>query len=98
MGFSISTKSGGHIELSLSNNRFYGNQLLLHIDQSSNLKNGDDSCTVPLTNEEVKGIIAMLNDYISYTEGTPFVVLAEPLLGDHIIITVDETKLPPKDS
>ena len=93
MAFNIVTSSGGLIELNLINDRFHGNQLYMHIDQSVNLKNGDGDCSIALTNTEVKGVIAMLNEYLTYTEGVTHVLLADPLLHEAVTITVDESKI-----
>lgn len=91
--FCINTLSGGLIELNLVNHRFHGQQLLMHVDQSTNLSSGDDDCTILLSNTEVKALIGMLNDYLTYTEGITHVVLAAPLVNDAVKITVDESKL-----
>jgi len=91
--FSINTSSGGLIELNLVNNRFYGKQLYLHVDQSTNLGNGDDDCSIVMNNYEVKALIGMLNDYLIFTEGITHVVLAEPLLNKAVTITVDKTEI-----
>ena len=89
MAFSINTSTGGLIELNIFNDRFHGPQLYLHVDQSSNVKSGEDDCSICITNAEVKALIAMLNDYIVYTEGVTHVVLAAPLLHKSVHITVD---------
>lgn len=91
--FNIKTNSGGLIQLNLVNTRFYGEQLVLYVDQSTNLNNGDDDCTIVLNNDEVKAIIGMMNDYLIHTEGKTYVVLAEPLINDAVKIIVDETKI-----
>ena len=87
--FSINTNSGGLIELNLVNDRFHGQKLYLHVDQSSNLNNGEGDCSIILNNAEVKDLIAMLNDYITFTEGTTHVVLAAPLIHKAVSIIVD---------
>lgn len=91
--FCINTNGGGLIELNLVNDRFHGQQLLMHVDQSTNLNSGDDDCTIVLTNDEVKSMIAMLNDYLVHTEGVAHVVLAAPLIHKAVTITVDENKI-----
>lgn len=85
----MNTLSGGLVETLLSNDRFRGIMLYLHIDQSINLNNGEGDAAIVLTNNEVKDLIAMLNDFIVYTEGKPFVVLADPLLNPEVQIMVD---------
>jgi hypothetical protein len=91
--FCINTLSGGMVELNLVKDRFHGDQLLMHVDQSGNLNSGDDDCTISLTNTEVKALIGMLNDYLTYTEGITHVLLASPLIHDAVTITVDQTKI-----
>ena len=102
MAFSVNTLSGGLVELNLITDRFHGSQLYMHVDQSTNLRNGDGDCSIALTNTEVKGIIAMLNEYLIHTEGVTHVLLAAPLLHDAVTITIDKSKLsaeelPPED-
>jgi hypothetical protein len=85
----MNTVSGGLVETLLSNDRFRGIMLYLHIDQSTNLNNGEGDAAIVLTNNEVRDLIAMLNDFITYTEGKPFVVEADPLLNPEVKIMVD---------
>ena len=85
----MNTLSGGLVETLLSNDRFRGIMLYLHIDQSTNLNNGEGDAAIILTNNEVRDLIGMLNDFIIYTEGKPFVVIADPLLSPEVQILVD---------
>ena len=89
---SMPTISGGLIELDVYNDRFHGRQLYLHIDQNRNINNGEGECSIVINNNEIKNLIAMLNDYISMSEGTPHVVLAEPLFRKNVKITIEEDK------
>ena len=91
--FEINTSGGGSIELNLINDRFHGQQLMMHVDQSGNINSGDDDCTIMLNNNEVKALIGMLNDYLTYTEGVTHVILAEPLMHEAVTITVDQSKI-----
>ena len=84
----INTGSGGMVETLLNNDRFAGINLYLHIDQSTNLANGEGDAAIILANNEVKDLIYLLNDYIIYTEGKPYVVLADPLLHPDVKIVV----------
>ena len=86
--FSINTINGGLIELNLVNDRFSGQKLYLHVDQSANLNNGEGDCSIIMNNEEVKDLIAMLNGYLTFTEGITHIVLAGPLLDPSVVITV----------
>lgn len=94
MGFSINTKSGGLIELASMRDRFRGDLLVLHVDQTANLNNGDDDASVVITDDEVKDLIGLLNSYLaSQNNGVPYVVLSEPLLHPAVTITVDFLEL-----
>lgn len=84
----IQTKSGGIIETGHNSDRLFGNQCWLHIDQSTNLNSSEGDASILLTNQEVKDLIAFLNDYINYVEGKPYVILADPLLHPDVKIMV----------
>jgi hypothetical protein len=86
----INTSSGGLVETVLYRDRLHGEKLYLHIDQSTNMNNGEGDAAIHLTNREVKELIAVLNDYIIYTEGKPHVLLADPLLHPDVKIMVGE--------
>lgn len=58
---SIRTKSGGLITLGYVNDRFYGLQYYLEVDQSENIKNGQDSAAIIISHEE----IIELRDYLT---------------------------------
>lgn len=88
MSFSINTSSGASIELAKIKDRFHGEQLVISVDQTSNIRNGDGSVMVTVTNQEVKELIAMLNEYLTITEGVTYVVLAAPLLHENVIVSV----------
>ena len=85
----MNTSANGEIEISLFNNRLHGNRMYLHIDQSANIDNGEGEAGIVLNGDDVKGLISMLNDYIVYTEGKPFVVLADPLIHPDVKIVVE---------
>ena len=94
MGFSINTKSGGLIELGAVRHRFYGDQLTLHIDQSTNIANDDNDASIVVTDEEIKDLIGLMNSYLaSRNNGIPYVVLAENLLHPAVKISVDFVEL-----
>jgi hypothetical protein len=90
----ILTSSGGLLETLLSTDRFSGTQLYLHIDQSTNLNNGEGDAAIILNMKEVKDLIFLLNDFITFMEGKPHVVLAEPLLHPDVKIVVDDKEVP----
>jgi hypothetical protein len=89
----MNTLSGGLVETLLSNDRFRGIMLYLHIDQSINLNNGEGDAAIVLTNNEVKDLIFLLNDFITYMEGKPHVVLADPLLREEVRIMVGDKEI-----
>lgn len=86
------TKSGGLVRTGYFHSRISGDQFFITIDQSANINNGDDEATLILTNQEVKDLISLLNNHIIYSEGKPFVILADPLLHPsvHIHVVTDE--------
>ena len=94
MGFSINTKSGGLIELGAVRHRFYGDQLVLHVDQTANVNNGEGDASIVVTESEIKDLIGLLNSYLaSQNNGVPYVVLAENLLHPAVKVTVDFVEL-----
>ena len=94
MGFSINTKSGGLIELGAVRHRFYGDQLVLHVDQTANINNGDGDASIVVTIDEIKDLIGLLNSYLaSQNDGIPYVVLAANLLHPAVKVTVDFVEL-----
>lgn len=61
MSVSIKTKSGGTIKIGYVNDRFYGIQYVLEVDQSENIKNGQDSALIVISHDE----IVNLRDYLT---------------------------------
>ena len=88
--YSVNTRSGGIIELLSFNDRFHGQQLILHADQSSNMKNGEGDCNMVISDDEVKDLIALLNGYLTQKIGIPYVILAEHLANPAVKIDIDE--------
>jgi hypothetical protein len=95
--FTINTKSGGIVEIDISQSGIIGRRLCFHIDQTGNDRNGEGDASILLNNDECKEIISILNNYLEFHEGKPFVVLAEPLIHPAVTITVDESKLESND-
>ena len=85
----VYTQSGGLIETSHIIDRIYGDKCRFHVDQSTSVDNRDDDVSILLTNDEIKETISLLNDYLVYTEGKPYVVLAAPLLHPKVKISVE---------
>lgn len=89
--YQVKTTSGGLVELDLFNDRFSGMKLYLHIDQSSNILTGEGDAAIHLNNDEVKEVISMLNKFIEFDEGKPYVILADAI-PDIINLSLKEDK------
>ena len=87
--YKINTLSGGTIDLSYVKDRFHGERLVLHVDQSNNITNCEDECSIAITDQEIKDLISLLNGYLLNKYGKPFVVIAEHLIDPSVKITVD---------
>jgi len=87
--FSINTSSGGLIEIRMVKDRFIGESLLLHIDQTANINNGEGDASIIITEGEIQSLISLLNNFLEAKNGKPYVVLAEPLLDPAVKIQVD---------
>ena len=57
----INTGSGGQINLGLTNHTFNGVQAYIHIDQSSNIKNGDGDASIVVSLSELRELKEKLN-------------------------------------
>ena len=79
MKCTINTVSGGTVEAFVGMSRFAGMQVVLTIDQETNIKNTEGSASLELRLTEVKELIADLNALIERAEGQNYVVLYEPL-------------------
>jgi hypothetical protein len=86
---SILTASGGLIEIGTFRDRFRGDLLYLHVDQTANIVNGEGDASIVITEEEVKDLIALLNSYLESKTGEPYVILYEPLSDPAVKIQVD---------
>lgn len=87
--YQINTVSGGTIDLSYLNDRFHGKRLVLNIDQSANVNNGEGNASIVITDTEIKDLISLLNGYLINKYGVPYVVLAEHLIDPCVKITID---------
>ena len=79
MKCSIQTTSGGTLEVLVGMSRFAGMQILLTIDQETNIKNTEGSASLELNIAEVKELTSALNALIEKIEGKPYVVLFDPV-------------------
>lgn len=77
MPISIKTNSGGTVNLYPSYTGIKGHELLLHIDQSSNINSGDDEAAIAINVEESKKLILLLDEYVSYVEGKKYVAVID---------------------
>ena len=87
--FIIYTSAGGSVDLSFVRDRFHGDRLMLHLDQNFNINNGEGECSILINDDEVKDLIGMLNLYLEFRTGNPYVILAEPLMDPAVNISVD---------
>lgn len=89
----FNTRSGGFIEVGFNRNMLNGDKYIIHIDQSTNLNNGEGDATIDLTSDEIKGLISLLNNFIINFEGAPFVVEAAPLLHPDVKILYNDQEV-----
>jgi len=89
----VYTQAGGLIETSHVRDRIYGDKCLFHVDQSTSVDSRNDDVSILLNNDEIKETISLLNDYLVYTEGKPYVVLAAPLLHPKVKIIVEDKEV-----
>lgn len=75
--YGFSTKSGGNINIGIIKDKFKGEQIMLHLDQSNNINNGEGECSVVIDIDEVKGTIEILNSMIAHLEGKPYVAIID---------------------
>jgi len=73
----IQCKSGGSIEFGVNKDMIHGNKLYLHIDQSSNMYNGEGDAAIVLTVPECKEVLGNINEFIKVMEGKDYVYTAE---------------------
>jgi len=77
----IKTTSGGTVDFEIINSMLNGTYLSLHIDQSSNVRSGEDEASILLTVNECKEIISILNRYIYTIEGKDFVLTKDSVIN-----------------
>lgn len=68
--FSLNTRSGGTVDLGIHNDRFYGIQAILHIDQSSNIANGQDEVSISINYNELKELQENIEKFLEVLEKT----------------------------
>ena len=91
----ILTRSGGSVDLAVSKSAVIGTRLILHIDQSTNIKNGEGDAAIALTLEECKDLIAGLNEFAKLIDGYDHVFTSDSVANLLAIPEVQEllTKL-----
>jgi hypothetical protein len=77
MAINIHTKSGGDINLIPSKTGIKGHQLYFHIDQTSNIANGEGDAAIFIEVDECKRLVDLLNEYISYVDGKNYVAIID---------------------
>lgn len=77
----IVTQSGGLVELAVTKSAVIGTRLILHIDQTLNIRNGEGDASIAITVDECKGLIAGLNEFIKLLDGTDYVYTSESVLN-----------------
>ncbi len=76
----ILTKSGGSVDFAINQSGLNGTTLYLHIDQSYNVRNGEGEASILLNIQECKDMIASINDFIKYIEGSDYVYTRESVV------------------
>ena len=69
--------SGGDVNIGIVNHKFSGYMVLLHIDQTSNISNGEGDASIVLNAPECKEMIKILDRMITVIEGKPFCALID---------------------
>ena len=77
MPVTINTKSGGLINLAPSKSALRGDELVLHIDQTANINNGEGEATITIQSDECKKLIDLLNEYVNFIEGKDYVAVID---------------------
>jgi hypothetical protein len=76
----IYTKAGGQVDFGVNMNPMHGTFLYLHIDQSSNMSNGEGDAAILLTVSECKEMIGNINEFIKSIENDHYVVTKQSVL------------------
>ena len=73
-------------EFNISLNQYLFIKTLRNPNQLEGIKS---FATSIISDNEVKDLIAMLNHYIEYRTGKPYIILAEPLIHPAVNISID---------
>lgn len=66
--FNIKTRSGGEVNLGITSHVFNGLQAVINIDQSSNIKNGENEASLVMTLEELILLKQSLDIFIEFLD------------------------------
>ena len=77
----ILTQSGGLVEMAVTKSAMIGTRLVLHIDQTLNIRNGEGDASIAITVDECKGLIAGLNEFIKLMDGEDYVYTSESVVN-----------------
>lgn len=77
---SIINKNGGSIDVGVSNSMIYGYRVMIHIDESVNVNNGEGEASTLLTITECKDLLFALNEIIKIAEGRDYVYTSESVI------------------
>ena len=73
----ILTQSGGLVEVNILRSSMIGTRCVIHIDQTANIRNGEEEASIDLNIDECKSLISGLNEFIRLIEGQDHVVTTE---------------------
>lgn len=79
--FELLTASGGLVEMAVNRSGITGTTLYFHIDQSTNIRNGEGDAAILLTTQECKDVIGALNDFIKFMEGKDYVFTSDSVIN-----------------
>ena len=64
MKYIVDSPVGGYLDVKLAKDKFAGFVILLHVDQTDELSNGEGEASIVLTKENCKDLVKILNDFI----------------------------------
>ena len=64
MKYIVDSPIGGYLDVQLAKDKFAGLVILLHVDQTDEIENGEGEASIALTKENCKDLVKILNDFI----------------------------------
>jgi hypothetical protein len=64
MKYIVDSPVGGYLDVQLAKDKFAGLVILLHVDQTDEIGNGEGEASIALTKENCKNLVKILNDFI----------------------------------